>query len=127
MSSEGLVCWKCGAPLPAMKLPWSRRATCGGCSAELHVCRLCSHYSPRISDQCDEPRAEHPRMKDQANFCDYFKPRPQAYAQRDQAKAQTAKAKLAALFGDAPATQGGDGEARKKLDDLFGAGDKKKS
>lgn len=121
-ASDGLVCWKCGAALPALKLPWPRKTACTGCGTELHVCRQCTHYRPHIGDQCDEPRAEHPREKDRANFCDYFQPRPNAYAKRDDTKTQTAKAKLDALFGGA-ATDTGD--ARKKLDDLFDDGKKK--
>jgi hypothetical protein len=119
MSTE-LVCWKCGAFLKGVPLPLSRRAQCPACEAELHVCRLCTLYNPRVSDRCDEPRAEHPRDAERANFCDYFKPRPGAYAAPDRAEAQAAKARIDALFGS-----GGDGapekpDAATKLDELFG-------
>ena len=124
MSSE-LVCWKCGASLETSRLPLLRRAECPACQAELHVCRLCTLYNPHVSDRCDEPRAEHPRDTERANFCDYFKLKPNAYLRRDESKTQAAKAKLDTLFGNAPAQ----GEApaadttRKKLDDLFGSRD----
>ena len=126
MSNE-LVCWKCGASLTAMRLPLLRRAECPACQAELHVCRLCTLYNPHISDRCDEPRAEHPLDTERANFCDYFKPKPNAYLRRDPSKTFAAKAKLDTLFGNTVA----DGEApeetdaaRKKLDELFGPDDK---
>jgi hypothetical protein len=98
MSAE-LVCWKCGAGLKGVPQPFSRRAQCSACGAELHVCRMCVLYNPRVSDRCDEPRAEHPRETDRANFCDYFKPRPNAYVPPDSDKARAARAKVEALFG----------------------------
>lgn len=128
MSDDGLVCWKCGAALPTLKLPWPRRTACSGCGTDLHTCRQCSHYRPHGADQCDEPRAEHPHAKDRANFCDYFHPRAQAYSGaygKPDAKTQAAKAKLDALFGQASAADT-DSDARKKLDELFGAPGKKK-
>lgn len=116
--TNDLVCWKCGAPLGVMPTPWSRRAVCDACGAELHICRMCRLYNPRISDRCEEPRAEHPRLDDRANFCDWFEPRRSAFQPRGGAKRDAAKANLDALFGgegDAPS-----GDARNALDELFG-------
>ena len=94
-----LVCWKCGASLKAVARPLSRRAECPACHADLHVCRLCQLYNPNISDRCNEPRAEHPRDTERANFCDYFKPKAGAFRAADSAKVQAAKARLDELFG----------------------------
>jgi hypothetical protein len=115
---EALVCWKCGASLAAVKQPFARRAECPACHAELHVCRMCMFYNPRISDRCEEPRAEHPRDTERANFCDYFKPRPDAHARRDAAKEGAARSQLDSLFGGS--APGGSGTASDKLNDLFG-------
>ncbi len=98
--SAVLICWKCGASLKEVRFPLSRRAECPACHAELHVCRMCVHYNPRVSDHCDEPLAEHPRETGRANFCDYFKPRPDAYVSPDTAKARSARDELNALFGN---------------------------
>lgn len=126
--TEALVCWKCGASLDGLPRPLSRRAECGACGAELHVCRLCQYYNPRVSEKCDEPKAEHPREQDRANFCDYFKPKPGAYVAPDDAKTQAARAQLDGLFG-AATEKGGVGPAKGKahedLEDLFGSGEKK--
>ena len=95
-SPAGLVCWKCGASLAAEKLPLRREARCA-CGADLHCCRLCLHHEPRWSSGCRETRAEDPRTRDGANFCDWFKPRPDAFA---PATATTdAKRALDGLFG----------------------------
>jgi hypothetical protein len=75
-----LVCWKCGAPLDEVPLPLSRQAECPACRAWLHVCRLCEFYDPRLTSKCREERAEEVRDREVANFCDYFKPRPDAYS-----------------------------------------------
>lgn len=124
-----LICWNCGGSLKGELLPLSRRAVCGACNAELHVCRLCQFYDPRVSDQCTEDRAEQVREKDRANFCDYFKPKPGAYVARQDTKSVAAKAVLNGLFGGA--AQNGDSgsagdKARGLLDDLFKPGDKSK-
>ena len=124
MSNE-LVCWKCGASLEAVRLPILRRAECPACQAELHVCRLCTLYNPHVSDRCDEPRAEHPLSTERANFCDYFKPKPDVYHRPDHAKTQAAKTKLDVLFGNTPAPDDAPttDAARKKLNELFGSRD----
>ncbi len=94
-----LVCWKCGASLAALSLPLSRLDECKQCGAQLHVCKLCEWYSPSVAKQCREPIAEEVRDKERANFCDYFKPRPNAYSDAAQVAAQKARAELEALFG----------------------------
>lgn len=98
-TSSALACWKCGGALEGVRLPLSRRADCPHCRAELHVCRMCVLYNPNTSDRCNEARAEHPRHVDQANFCDWFKPRAGAFTAADAGKTAAARAKLDALFG----------------------------
>jgi len=94
-----LVCWKCGASLAALSLPLRRLDECPSCRAELHVCRMCVDYDPRVAKQCREPTAEEVRDKTRANFCDYFKPRPGAYVPTDTSEAERARAELEKLFG----------------------------
>lgn len=99
-----LVCWKCGASLAALSLPFSRLDECKACGAALHVCRLCEFYSPTVAKQCREPIAEEVKDKERANFCDYFKPRPGAHSRVSEEAARKARAELDALFGASQST-----------------------
>jgi hypothetical protein len=98
-----LVCWKCGTALADLPLPLSRLAECPKCRAYLHACRLCVSFDPRLARKCREQDAEEVADKEHANFCAYFKAKPDAYRPGGEARTQAARA---------------------KLDDLFGAGDK---
>jgi hypothetical protein len=95
---EALDCHRCGHSLAALTLPLARRDECPSCRAELHVCRMCTRFAPRLPKGCNEDDAPDVRDKSAANFCDYFKPNPRAFdpAQRDAE--QGAKDALEALF-----------------------------
>jgi len=121
-----LVCWKCGASLADQPLPLSRLAECPKCRAYLHACRLCEFFDPRVTSQCREERAEDVHDKEHANFCDWFKPRPDAHRPPAEGKNQAAKSKLDALFGGAAESRDGGDSARNRLDELFGSNDKSK-
>lgn len=92
---EGLVCWKCGAKV-IERLPLARQAQCA-CGAALYCCRLCVHYQPAWTRGCYEPRAEDPRTRDGANFCDWFRPKANAFTAQ-ASKDQSARDALADLF-----------------------------
>lgn len=98
--AEELQCWNCGASLSDQPLPLGRLAECTACRAELHVCRQCRHYDPKVAEQCREERADPPLEKTRANFCDYLEPEPRAWQppRRDPAT-ERARAELEALFG----------------------------
>lgn len=119
-TAMNLVCWKCGTSLETVVLPFRRAEVCPECDAELHVCRMCAYYDPRVVDACTEDSAEEVRNKERANFCDYFKPTPNAYQARDGSAANTSREKLDALFAREQAPQATQpGTARTALDDLF--------
>ena len=42
------------------------------CRVDLRVCLNCTHYDPRVSQQCRERRAEPVLEKAAGNFCEYF-------------------------------------------------------
>jgi hypothetical protein len=42
------------------------------CRADLRVCLNCTHYDPRVAEQCRERRAELVLEKHLGNFCEYF-------------------------------------------------------
>jgi ribosomal protein L40E len=121
--SHDLVCWRCGASLAALTLPLRRLEECPGCRAELHVCRMCVGWDPRVAKQCREEGPEEVRAKDQANFCDYFRPRSGAFDSVAAQAERAARDQLAALFG------GGGAEAAagsaSAADDLFAPRPKK--
>ena len=124
-----LRCWNCGASLAALPRPITRHMNCPECFEDLHCCRLCRHYLADGVSSCDHERAEPPVHKEGANFCDYFRPNPDAYEPTSESRHARAKANLDALFGN---DQGepNEGEdkavdpieqdpARRRLDDLF--------
>ena len=118
-----LVCWKCGNSLEDLSLPLRRLDECRKCGAELHVCKLCEFYSIAVAKHCRETVAEEVKDKERANFCDYFKPQPNAYSTASQDTASQAKADLAAIFGGAntaASEPSAADKARQELEKLFG-------
>lgn len=99
-SDAALICWKCGKPLAGVPMPISRLSECLSCRAELHVCRLCRFYDPSKAESCAEERADPPKDKQRANFCEYFEPRAQAFQPADTSAAERVKAELDKLFSN---------------------------
>lgn len=119
-----LVCWQCGASLANLSLPFTRHDECRCCRASLHACKLCRFYDIAVAKHCREPVAEEVRDKTRVNYCDYFEPRPAAYAAQS-GEAEAAKGKLDALFGGGArsndaAPQSAADRAKAELDRLFG-------
>jgi hypothetical protein len=94
-----LQCWNCGQSLADFPLPLSRHDHCPKCFEALHCCRLCRHFRPASTIPCAEDRADPPTIKENANFCDWFRPAAHAWSARDSAREQTARSELEALFG----------------------------
>ena len=94
MSSE-LFCFNCNAAIPIVG-QIGRRDDCAKCRADVHVCRNCEFYDPKVYNECREPQAEVVKERDRANFCDYFSPRQGQGAGVDKAAALRAAAE--ALF-----------------------------
>jgi hypothetical protein len=115
------VCWKCGTSFADLTLPLRRLDECRHCHAELHVCKLCEWYSVSVAKHCRETIAEEVKDKERANFCDYFKPREDAYSTTSTDAASKAQAELDALFGGAKAAgPSAADKARAELEALFG-------
>jgi hypothetical protein len=139
MSAAELRCWNCGADLSGVPRPISRHEQCPDCFEALHCCRFCRHYRTDVTGSCDEDRADPPVIKENANFCDWFRPDASAFSDDRPGRADAAKDRLQALFGSGDAEDGADqeqseacdaeaespkpqskeDEARAKLDDLF--------
>ena len=95
----GVVCWNCGCSLEEIPRPISRHANCPECFEDLHCCRLCTHFAPRLTGQCDDDRADPPVQKESANFCEFFRPLSGAYEDVRGSRRDVARQQLDALFG----------------------------
>jgi hypothetical protein len=89
------------------------------------VCKMCLYFDAHVPKACREDDAEDVKEKERANFCDYFKPNPDAYVPGFKAATAQATDQLATLFGEQPSgdTRQGSGEADAEphgaLEDLF--------
>jgi len=97
--AHDIQCWKCGASLAHLALPFGRQERCKACGADLHVCRLCTEYDPRVTHQCREPTIEEVRDKERANFCGYYTPVAGAFKGAGNTAADAARSELEKLFG----------------------------
>lgn len=96
--AHNIVCWKCGASLSHLALPFGRQERCKACGADLHACKLCGHYDTTAYQQCREPTVEEVRDKDRANFCDHYAPKAGAFRGGSTAT-DAARTELEKLFG----------------------------
>jgi hypothetical protein len=62
---------------------------------------LCKHFLPERVGVCAEDRADPPVEKENANFCDFFRPASAVFEQSTHTKRLDASAALARLFDDA--------------------------
>ena len=93
-------CYRCGASLEALSLPFSRQDECPECGNYLHVCKMCVHYDKSVPRQCREDGAEDVKEKDRLNFCDWYKPSEKAFDAGRKAEEDAARSALDALFDD---------------------------
>ncbi len=98
------VCWNCGQDLESTPRPVSRHAQCPKCFEALHSCRMCRHHNASVTGQCEDERADPPTRRESANFCEYYKPRFDAYVNKRGQNVDAARAKLDALFGSSSST-----------------------
>lgn len=98
--AHNIHCYRCGASLEALSLPFSRQDECPGCGNYLHVCKMCVHYDRNVPRQCREDGAEDVKEKDRLNFCDWYKPSERAFDADGKADEDQARAALDALFDD---------------------------
>lgn len=90
-----LICFNCSKEI-ALSGIVGRRDECPQCRADVHVCKNCEHYDPKVYNECRETSADVVREKDRANFCDFFTPRKGGVGGVD--KAAALKAAAEALF-----------------------------
>jgi hypothetical protein len=97
--AHDIQCWKCGAALAYLALPFGRQERCSACNADLHACKLCREFNPRQPQQCNEPTVEEVRDKERANFCDHYKPVAGAWQGSKPAATDALRSELEKLFG----------------------------
>ena len=93
-------CFRCGASLAELSLPLSRQDQCPECGMDVHVCKMCRHFDPRVPRQCREDDAEEVYDKERLNFCDWFIASEAAFDPDRKAEEDAARAALNALFDD---------------------------
>lgn len=98
--AHDIHCYRCGASLEALSLPFSRQDECPECRNYLHVCKMCMHFDPHVPRQCREDGAEDVKEKDKPNFCDWYKPSAKAFNEDRKQQEDAARAALDALFDD---------------------------
>ena len=49
--AHDIVCWKCGASLSHLPLPFGRQERCPKCGTDLHACKLCREYDVNALQQ----------------------------------------------------------------------------
>ena len=48
------------------------REECPSCRNDVHVCRNCKFYDPKVYNECQETQAEVVQEKIRSNRCEYF-------------------------------------------------------
>lgn len=61
---------------------------------------MCKSYDTRYTNKCNDERADPPIYKDTANFCEFFKPLPNAFDPGQDQASKKAQAELQAMFGE---------------------------
>lgn len=94
--SDKFHCFSCQKELSILDKKVGFREECPHCRNDVHVCKNCEFYDPKVYNECRETSADVVREKDRANFCDYFSPRIGLGEQKT--KADALKAAAEALF-----------------------------
>ncbi len=89
-------CFQCQTELSYMDRV-GLREECPKCRSDVHVCRNCQFYDPKVYNECRENQAERVSERDRANRCDYFSAGANS-AGSGLSKADQLKAAAEALF-----------------------------
>jgi hypothetical protein len=114
-----LLCWRCGKGLEKLSLPLARLDECPHCGIQVHVCRMCIYFDLAVARSCLEDGADDVKEKDRPNFCDFFRPRTDAFDSEFTAADRKAGGELEQLFGGSNADDAPSDTAGQAADDLF--------
>lgn len=73
---KSVACFSCGTQNPLLGNV-GFRDECFKCHSDLHVCKCCLNYDPKVYNECREPQADIVKDRERANFCDYYRPSDQ--------------------------------------------------
>lgn len=90
------TCFSCSKALSYQDVPGFREA-CEHCGADVHCCRNCRFYDPKVYNECQETSAEVVREKERSNFCEFYQPGAKNQGPARDAAAEL-RAKAEALF-----------------------------
>ena len=77
---------------------FTRRSTCPKCKGDLHICLNCRFYYESSHNKCIETKAEFQRIRDRANFCDYFVCKENTVVMSSEKEKENAQKKIDELF-----------------------------
>jgi hypothetical protein len=80
---------------------------------------MCRFFDPAVPKQCREDDAEEVADKDKVNFCEWFKPSPEAFDPVRARRASRAEAELTALFGGDETESAAGDPLLERAEDLF--------
>lgn len=76
--NDFITCYNCKKKIPMLgTMKIARTEECPYCTKDLHCCRMCLFFDPKIYNECRESNAERIVNKEKANYCDYFDLNPQ--------------------------------------------------
>jgi hypothetical protein len=116
---NSLLCYRCGASLASLSLPFSRYDECPSCANYLRVCRMCAFYDPHVPKKCTEDDAEEIPQKERLNFCEWFVPGENVFDGKAATEEARAKNSLAALFGAAESPETDKDDLLQDAENLF--------
>ena len=116
---HNIACFRCGASLSALSLPFSRRDECPECQVHIHVCKMCRFFDATVPKQCQEDDAEEVTEKERANFCEWFVASDTAFDPVRKAEADAARQVLDSLFGDDESSPVPESSAVSEAEKLF--------
>lgn len=76
-------CFSCGKEVILLGAVGFREE-CLSCQSDLHVCKNCEFYDKTAYNECRETQADRIVEKEKANYCEFFKFRMSAVAQKKE-------------------------------------------
>ena len=71
---DNIHCYSCKKELSIeVETNISLSEECEYCYADLHCCKMCTYYDPKVYNECHETNADRVVEKIKKNFCGYFK------------------------------------------------------
>ena len=118
-----LQCQACGNAVPYDE-PIPRDSECEGCHRDLRCCLNCRHYDDSRNNSCRETEAELVEDKARRNFCEFFSFNRRSFVagrgENPRAAAGPRASSRASSAAPRRRAAARSGDARKKLEGLFG-------